>query len=811
MTSRPSPLRPDCLEAPFHRPLSALRQRPLAGLLAVACLTVGLATARADATGQGASVAGGMRLVPLDVRVNGYKSGAWALLDKDGELHATEDALQEWRIERRPDQAAVRYRGQNWYPLKSVTGYAFRLNPVEQSVDLMFAPEAFSATRLGQDPQPRSAQAVATPEPALFLNIDASTTAQRARGGGSLVELGALTELGFSHRWGVFTTSHVWRQGGGAGGAPRATRLESSFVHDFPARHLTLRVGDTVSRAGLWGGSVYFGGVQLSRNFALSPGFVTQPIPSLVGTSATPSTVSVYVNDVLRQTSTVPSGPFAIDNFPLLTGNGQARLVVRDLLGRETVIEQPFFTHASLLEPGLSDWSIEAGALRRNLGTTSGEYGNGFGSGLWRRGITPRFTLDAQAVWSAALRGAGLGGTFALPWQALGQAGLRASQSTTHGSGHEWLIGMEGEHRRHTFGLRAVGRSGGFRTLDAGPDDTATVRAERSASYSYTSERFGVTGLAFSQVRSGTSAAIATLSASHAWRIGGQGALSVNMSRVLGGGGVFFGVSYSQPLDGRRSTASAATWRAGQLDAYTSVSQSPDTDLGTGWRVLSGYRNAGAYGEAGFHRQAERWLVTGNASASAGQQTVRLGAQGALVWMDGRIFASRYLQDSFALVEVAGYADVGVGFQGNTLTRTDANGQALLPRLMAYQPNSIRLDPSELPISAELDDIEEVVVPPWRSGVKVTFPVRSGRAALLRIELDDGEPAPAGAMVTLPRDADVFYVARRGEAFVTGLGPSTPMQLHWNGQLCDFKVDLPPGAIDDIARVGPIACRGVAR
>jgi outer membrane usher protein len=42
---------------------------------------------------------------------------------------------------------------------------------------------------------------------------------------------------------------------------------------------------------------------------------------------------------------------------------------------------------------------------------------------------------------------------------------------------------------------------------------------------------------------------------------------------------------------------------------------------------------------------------------------VRLGAQGGLVFADGGLFASRKLQDSFALVEVSGYADVGVGFR----------------------------------------------------------------------------------------------------------------------------------------------------
>ena len=126
------------------------------------------------------------------------------------------------------------------------------------------------------------------------------------------------------------------------------------------------------------------------------------------------------------------------------------------------------------------------------------------------------------------------------------------------------------------------------------------------------------------------------------------------------------------------------------------------------------------------------------------------------------------------------------------LTRTDENGVALIPRMMAYQENSVRIDPNELPMSAELDSIEQVAVPPWRSAVKVVFPVRSGRGALLRIVFDDGDVAPAGAIVSIKGDSKEFYVARRGEAFVTGLQTTNRVVLIWKDKQCEFDVTLPP-------------------
>jgi outer membrane usher protein len=178
---------------------------------------------------------------------------------------------------------------------------------------------------------------------------------------------------------------------------------------------------------------------------------------------------------------------------------------------------------------------------------------------------------------------------------------------------------------------------------------------------------------------------------------------------------------------------------------------------------------------------------------------------------DGHIFATRRVDQGFAVAEVKDYGDVGVGVGTNVLTHTDNTGVALVPNLGAYQPNQIRLDPKDLPISAEIDSIEQIVVPSWRSGVKATFPVRSGRGALLKIVFDDGELAPAGATVRVDGGKEEFYVARRGESYVTGLQPTNRLTLNWEGQQCTIALDLPPSSKDEIPRVGPLLCKGVKR
>ncbi|MDB5727404.1 MAG: fimbrial biosis outer rane usher protein, partial [Noviherbaspirillum sp.] len=309
----------------------------LASIFCIACGAVALA---APAPG---------KALPLAVRVNGSPAGNWILLEQDGALYAQADAFEEWRVMRPKEATGIAFRNQMWYSLESVPGYSVRRDFAAQSVDLTFSPTAFAATQLGSEPAARPDLTPAVP--ALFLNYDVNVIQAYSRFAASSREIGALGEIGFASGLGVFTSSFVAPSLPGSINAtsPGVRRLETSFTRDFAEHNLTVRVGDSITRGVRSGRSVYFGGVQIAKNFALSPGLIRQPVPVIAGVSSSPSTLSLYINDALRQVSEVPAGPFAIENFPVLTGAGEARVVTRDLLGRETIVVQRFFTDPSLL------------------------------------------------------------------------------------------------------------------------------------------------------------------------------------------------------------------------------------------------------------------------------------------------------------------------------------------------------------------------------------------------------------------------------------------------------------------------------
>jgi len=749
------------------------------------------------------------RLMPLEVVLNGANVGNWLLLQTPGGFYAAREALDAWRIRPRPEGERLAFRSENWYALSSIDGYAVQLNPARQAIELSFAPSAFVATQLGEKEQ--DVPAVSATEPALFVNYDLSWNRTRTSGIASSKELGTLTELGLTGRLGVLTSSFLGRhsQNADMGQTAQWRRLETTFTRDFQESKLSLRLGDTTTRTGLLGRQIYFGGIQLARNFELAPGFVSQPLPLLSGSSSVPSTVELYINDALRQTLNVPAGPFTIQNPMPVSGDGQARMVVRDVLGRETVITQSFFSHAELLEEGLSDWSFEMGAVRNNLGVASADYGERFAAGLWRQGLSKRLAMETRGEWGAVTRGLGVGFSQALPWQALGQASLALSEQKRLGRGWQWTAGGEYNTAEQAYALQAQGASAGFRTVGLS-NTMEPPKWQLAGSFSHTHERWGTFGVAMARLHSRQQGQLSTYSLSHSARIGLQGSLNIVFTQVAGSTSArLFAVSLLWPLEHQINTALHVLQRNGQTDAYASASQGLRGDTGMGWRVLGGTRNGRALSEGGIHLQGQRHLFLADASASSGQQSLRVGTRGGFVLMGGRLFATRPLHESFALVDV-GMADVGLTFQGREQARTDARGQALLVGLQPYNTNSVRLNPADLPLSAEIDSLEQVVVPRLRSAVKLGFPVRSGQAALLTVLLRDGQPAPAGAEIERLGDARRFPVGRGGQAFVTGLQGEQQLRLLWNNMSCLMHLVLPPGSPDDIARPKPLVCEGVS-
>lgn len=118
-----------------------------------------------------------------------------------------------------------------------------------------------------------------------------------------------------------------------------------------------MRFDDVSSQSAEWGGR--FGGIQWATNFATQSRFIAFPMPAVAAEAALPSTVDVYVNNLLQIIRTdLSAGTFTINNLPVMTGQGDARIVVSDLLGQEQIISQPYYVSPQLLSKGTQQFFL---------------------------------------------------------------------------------------------------------------------------------------------------------------------------------------------------------------------------------------------------------------------------------------------------------------------------------------------------------------------------------------------------------------------------------------------------------------------
>lgn len=750
-----------------------------------------------------------IRVYPLDVVLNGAPVGLWPVVEREGEVYAPPEAFDAWRLQRPSGSRQIEYKGLTYISLASLPGADVKVDAGQNQLLLNLRAEAFIGARMTREQTagPRRDDVV----PSAFVNYDLSFNQSHFRHAGTTKSLGLLGELGYSNSWGVLTSSFAARDlTASEGGSPKLLRLETTFRRDFPEARYTLTAGDAVSRTAYLGRPTLFGGLQIGTNFGLAPEFNRLPLPIVTGQTLTPSTVQLYVNDVLRQTTKVPAGPFTLGALPAISGNGDISVVVRDILGRETVITQPFFIAADLLAPGLNDWSVELGKLREDLGSANAHYGEAFASGMWRRGLSATFTAETKVEASRKRSVGGIAGVVALGRQFLARGGAAVGRDTELGTGHRWSTSIDWQGRANTALLSLEGNSRNFRYLSE-PAAAAPPRLQLAAQAGLFLSSYGRLGAGLAMQVPYDLPRITTVSANYTKVLRDNWQVNVTLARSFGNAsGTTVGVMLNIPLSKRYAAVASAQLRQGQLDTYAAVSHAPENGSGAAWRVLGGYQGQ-PRAEGSIYYFGAKGIASGEVSASPEATNLRLSANGGILFTNGTLFAMPRHDTAAVLVSVPGYAGVGVGLGQQVSTRTDSDGYALVPRLNAYQPNPIRLDPNDLPVTAEIDSLELTAVPQWRSVSRVLFPVRGGRGAMIHIVLDDGKPAPKGATVRLAGEERDFYVGGRGDAYVTGLKERNRLQLRWRGASCDMEVVLPPGSPNDIARVGPITCKGAVR
>ena len=729
----------------------------------------------------------------VTISLNGIeKAGVFRAFSQDGAFMLEAQVLERFGLIV-PSVPNISYRGSLYFPLAALSGLSYDFDTGQQHLALQCEASCFPASKLTHQqylPPPDT-----TPT-GLFVNYD--LLAEKT---GSNEFLGGLAEIGVFSNSGSGTLTFSGRD---FTGDAEVIRLDTNWTIDLPGKRQRWRFGDSITQHGGWGRASRFGGVQFGTDFGLQPGFISFPTPSISGGAALPSTAEIFVNGSRRGSIDLEPGPFTIEQPPVITGSGDLLVVVRDLLGRETFLSHPFYTSRNLLRPGLAEYSVETGFLRSNFGSRSNDYAEAFVSGSYRKGINQLFTAGLHAELSSKRAGVGPYIDWQTPFGGILSSAAALSVNDGEAGG---MLQVEFNWEGHNVGFSTSSEwiSRNFSRLGT-QDATFEPRLRTSANLG-----FGVTensSLSFNYLhvdeRTGPNLQIA--SANMAMQINKLGTLSVNFSQSFGeekNTAVFllFTARLSKHTTGSASLDHTGNSWSGNVRA----SRNAPGDGGFGYRAQAAIE-ANERAEAGLTFNSKKGIISLDHSIFKSRHTTRLGLRGGAIMLGGKSFLSNPIDDSFALVKVGTFENVGVLRDNRPVTKTDKTGYALVSRLRPYEQNRISINPLDIPMSADIGTTSLMPVPRRRSGVIVDFPVSRTFAAMIKIVDSAGNPLPLGTVLQEAGGTARFYVGFNSAVYITGLDqPKILIAQTPNGR-CTVSISALKASRFP-ARLGTLTCK----
>lgn len=624
-------------------------------------------------------------------------------------------------------------------------------------------------------------------------------------------------------------------QSGIAGQAPRRQwqNIATYVQRDLPAWRSQLTLGDAYTSGEMFD-SVRLRGVRVSTDDRMLPESLRGYAPTVRGTAESNAKVTIRQNGVVIYQTTVAPGPFVIDDLYATGYGGDLQVSVTEADGRVRSFDEPYAAVPQLLRPGTVRFDAAAGELRETLASHS----------PWvlqataQRGFNNLLTGYAGVVgsqgYTAALLGTALNthyGAFALditgahtviPGQpSLIGRSLRVSYSKVlpdtdtsltvatyrySSSGYlslrDALLARDG---RYAFGMQpADGEQTPLPGVltpeqrlqmlggDAGLPINAALYRQRSRFDLTLNQPLGQHGGSLNANvsardywdRSDTDVQYQlgynnrfgrlsyNLSASRARDFSGryQNEYFLSFSLPLGESthALDFSGSVGRDRDSHLLEQVSLSGSAGQEDRFTyGATASHSHDAGNAGSVYGGYR--------GSHAQL-------NASYGTGDQYSQMsfGAAGTVVAYPGGVSFGLPAGDTIGIV-VAPHAK-GARVSSAPGVRVDGFGHALVPYLMPFALNTVRLDPEGLPLGVELKATSAQVAPHAGAVVLLKFETDSGRPLIVQVRMADGSAVPFGAEVVDPQGQVLGVIGQAGRSLLRGVETAGQLTVRWRDE-----------------------------
>jgi outer membrane usher protein len=583
-----------------------------------------------------------------------------------------------------------------------------------------------------------------------------------------------------------------------------------------------LTVGD-----GYTDGTVFdsfgFRGVSLASDDRMLPDAQRGFAPVVRGVAMSNAKVTVNQNGNLLYETTVPPGPFEINDLYATGYGGDLDVVVTEADGSKRSFAVPYSSVPQALRPGVYRYSVMAGQYRD---TSLLHFKSNVMTASYQRGLTNIITLYGGVQLAERYGSAALG------------AALNTEFGAFSGDVTVASTGLPGQSRQtgQSYQIR-------FAKMIPATDTSVTVAAYRYSTSGYlsladammTRERLE-SGQSYAGVDREKARLQLSLSqdmgdkwgslyltgqSQNYWNRGNSDSsfqfgytnhigrvfynASVARTRIVATGewdNRFF-VSFTIPLGGAALGAASVTTNVSYSDT-DHASQVQTTLAGTAgehnefsYNVSSNYDHADSDSGLGGSANGSYASSVGTFGASVGagsnSQQYSLSASGGAVLHGGGLTFGPPLGGTNALVEAKGAA--GAYINGLSSTRINRFGYAIVPSLTPYSLNRIDIDPKGLPLDVELKTTGQDIAPFAGAVLKTTFETDTQRAIVMTVARPDGTAVPFGSEVSNSAGISVGQVSQGGRILVRSASETDELLVKWGsgaGENCRISIQPEP-------------------
>ncbi|CAD5109323.1 fimbria/pilus outer membrane usher protein [Zestomonas carbonaria] len=601
--------------------------------------------------------------------------------------------------------------------------------------------------------------------------------------------------------------------------------LNNYLQRDLTSLSSQLTLGEHFTRGDLFD-SIPFTGVQMESDERMLPDNERGFAPQVRGVAESNATVTIRQGNQVIHETTVPPGPFLIDDLYNTGFTENLEVTITEADGREKTFAVPYSYAAELLRPNSSRYFLTAGRyrgeeVRRELEFLQGGY---------RRGVTNTLTLYAGAIAADSYMAALIGSGFNTPLGAITtditfadfepNPNALGIDMPTRGQSYRLAYNKTFGHTGTTVQTVYSRSDEGYLGLSAaaGAVDTglANLLRERDRLTLNVNQMLGSRSSLF---LSGVAQSYWTgepdnvtfgggFTSSFSW-----GSLSLSASRFRSGDDydVQYLATLSIPLGqtaGAPLLNTTATYQDNDNNTLqTSVSGVVGEQMQTNYNLyansgLSTGERSNAYGVNLRHRTPVSTLGT---SVSRGDGFAResLSARGSIATYSGGVVFSPTQGETMAIVEAEGAA--GAQLRRNQV-RIGGSGKALVTGLTPYRNNDIVLDSKDASDSVEIKENIQRIAPRYGAIVRVLYETTIGQPSLLDIAHADGQPIPFGAAVSDANGEIVTHVAQGQLVFIRTSQAPTTYRVSWGErESCSFTY-APPEEAHETYRKTPVTC-----